>query len=198
MTITQNDVLQVAARIETQEGDDVVNVFQFKYASVPTITDTQGIDDVIEFLEALYTIYRVVIPILSVFRDLWVRNMTTLTNYGVFPWATLVNGGAAGNDLPPGVASMISFPTGKSRVTLRKYLGNNAVSQMTLEGRWIAAHLVITANVAALMVVPYVATNGTWAYGYTSPIIPGWIAPDTALILDVPSYQRRRRQGRGS
>ena len=198
MAVTQNDILEAGARLETQDGDDVINVFQFRYEGVPQLSDTQGINDVIEFLEAIYAIVRVVIPILSVFRDITVRNTTTSINHGVFPWATLVNGAAASNDLPPAVSSMISFPTGISRVTLRKYFGNVSTNQIAQPGTWSVTHQAQMVSAAAIMVVPFVATNGTWAYGHNSPKIPGWIAPAVALVTSIPAYQRRRRQGRGS
>ena len=198
MAVIQHDILEASARLETQDGDDVIGVYQMRYEGVPPLTDAAGINDVIEFLEAVYGIIQTILPILSVFRDITVRNKTLGVNYGAFAWPFLTVGAQPGNDQPPAVSSMVSFPTGVSRVTLRKYFGNMAVNQLAQPGTWLPTHQAVMSNVAAVLIVPFVATNGTWAYGYHSPVTTLWHAPSTAIITNIPAYQRRRRQGRGS
>ncbi len=198
MAVITDDILECAARLETQEGDDVIGAFQFRYLGIPALTDQQGIDDVIEFLEAVYGLLRVLIPILSVFRDITVRNQTQAINYGTFPWVTFANGLAGGDDLPPGVALLVSFSTGISHLNLRKYFGNIAEGGVSQPGRWLPTTVAPAVAAAAVMLVPFVATNGSWEYGYNSPVALDWVVPVSAIVTDVPSYQRRRRQGRGS
>lgn len=198
MTVSQGDILRAAARLETQDDDDIVNVYQFRLGSAAAMSDQQGVDDIIEFLEAVYIAIIAIIPVLTIFRDITVRNMTTATNYGVFPWDTLTVGQGAGNDYPPGVSLLASFPTGVSRVTTRKYWGNCATPNFTQEGLFTAAAVVDAGDAGAILLAEFLATVGDWVYGYDSPTFMGWIRPTAVALTDVPAYQRRRRQGRGS
>lgn len=198
MTVQSNDIMECSARLETSDGDDIVGAFQFRLESVGFLPDADAITAVIEFLEVIYTQIRLVIPILTVFRDITIRNQTQAINYGTFPWPTLANGVVGGNEVPPGVTILASFSTGISHVNLRKYFGNMPVALLDLPGLWNAASVGVVVGGVALMLVPFVATFGTWSYGYNSPKTLGWVVPNAAVVTDVPAYQRRRRQGRGS
>ena len=81
---------------------------------------------------------------------------------------------------------------------LRKFGLTFTEAQNETDGTLGAALLTAYAAMAALMLVPQVVTNGTYQYGYLSPVTLGFVIPTAATITTIPGYQRRRKQGRGS
>lgn len=198
MAVSQYDVLEVAARTEFNGVEDIVNVFQFEYQSVPGLTDEQGIEDVLEFIEAIYDIFIGAQTILQLYRDLRVTNKTQEIVYGTFTWPTLIDGEDIAKAQAPGTCVLSNFSTGVARVAPRKYWGVFCADNMDADGTWSSAVLATFATVNSLMLLPYVATNGTWQYGYESPKVGSFVAPVSAVVTDIPAYQRRRKQGKGS
>ena len=198
MAIVQGTTIEASARMEWNSNEDVVNVFQFHLESAVPLTDAQGIDDVIEFLEAIYTIITSSMTLIQLYRDIRIRNWDTGQVYGTFPWPTLTIGGSASTPLPSGVAAMINFSTGVARVTPRKYFGGFVEDALVGDATWTPALQGYLTSVAALMLVDFTAVNGVWSYGYQSPKTGVWEYPTGAVVTDVPAYQRRRRPGRGS
>ena len=200
MSVVQNDILECAARMEFDASEDVVNVFQFEYQSVAPLTDQQGVDDVIEFLEAIYTIVRIAMVVLTTFRDIAVTNTTQGLAYGAFPWPTLVAGAELQDPMVPGSAMLSNFATLTPGVQLRKYWGVLSEGHTGADALFTAAALAQLAPANALMLIPFVATNGTWQFGHFSsvPLPPAFITPTAAVVSAIPAYQRRRKQGRGS
>jgi len=197
LTIEQFDILEVSARTELNGVDDIVNVYQFRSEGVLTLTDEEGIDDVIEFLEVIYAIWNVIQSALNLYRDIRVRNVTQDIVYGVFPWPNLVAGLSNTNPLPGGNAMLINFSTGMPRVTPRKYFGAMTLDEIDATGSLTAATIVEGADIATLLLEEYIATNGLWRYGYFSPKTSAFQIPTAGVVEDVVAYPRRRKAGRG-
>ncbi len=197
MAVADSDVLQAAARLEYEGVEDVVGVYQFRKDDAGSIGDTPAIDDILEFLEDIYTFLAVVIPVLTLFRDITIRNLTQAVLMGTFSWPTLTAGSGSGSAVPPGVAGMASFPTAIPRVILRKYWLPYTTTNMESDGTLSSGALTAQTSAAALLLTTFAATNAEWDYGYLSPKTGTFVLPTSALITDIPAYQRRRKQGRG-
>lgn len=198
MTIQFRDVLEVSARSEFQGVEDIVNVYQFENQTSPSVPDEDGVDDLITFLETVYTIWRGFQTILVLFRDLRVRNVTQNVQLGVFPWPTLSAGASASNALPPGNAGLINFTTSVSRVTPRKYMGGITSASLESDGALESATVAGLVSISALLLAPIIEASSSWLYGYLSPKTASFEVPVSATITDISAYQRRRKQGRGS
>lgn len=198
MAVQPGDILEASPRLEFNSVDDQVNVFQFQNESVSPLTDTQGINDVIEVLEVLYTILVPLISILTVFRDIRVRNVTQSVVYGVFPWPTLTAGTQVQPAIPLACAGLLNFSTGIARVTPRKYFGSLTTTSIDSQGNLTAGTLALIASVGATLLTSMVATNASWNYGYFSPKTLGWQQAVSVVATNIPAYQRRRKPGRGA
>lgn len=198
MTIAADDVVEASARLEFDAIDDVVNVYQFRLASGGPLTDDEGVDDILEILEVLYTIILGAISTIELFRDIRLFNVTQQILLGLHAWPSLINGGAIADALPPGCAAVVNFSTIVPKVTLRKYFGVFTTGAMGEDGLFTGLTVASVAEAATYLLAPIAATNGLWVYGYISPKILGWVSPNGATNNNIPGYQRRRKQGRGS
>ena len=170
MAIT-NDVLQAAARLEYEGGEDCVNVYDFQYLDIGAQTAAVTAGDIVMIIEQLYTIALSIISITTTFRDIRIRNKTSGTLLGTYAFPTLTTGSAVGDVLPHGVSQMISFPTNVPRVTLRKYLDRGTESGLIPPGVWAAAALAVQTSYAAALVAPIVTSGRNYQFGYLSPKI---------------------------
>ena len=184
--------------MEFDATEDVVNVYQFRLASGGPMSDEEAVDDILEILEVIYTIIRAGLSILQLFEDVRIFNVTQSVLLGVHEWPTLTAGTAAGDPTPPGVAAVLNFSTIIPKVSLRKYFGVFTEGAVGTTGLWLAPDVANVADIGTELLAPLVATNGTWSYGYISPKILGWVSPNGATNNNIPGYQRRRKQGRGS
>lgn len=197
MAIQQGDVLEISPRMEFNGVEDVVNTYQFRYTDATPITDTQGINDLIGLMEAIYTLFLSTMTIIQFFRDIRVSNKTQSTVYGVFPWPTLTIGGDASDPVPPGVCVLSNFSTGVARVTPRKFWGVMCEDNIESDGTWHAGIVAIAAAASALMMNSAPSTTYNWDYGYLSSKTASFEVATGATGTDIPAYQRRRKQGRG-
>lgn len=198
MTIAPNDIMEASARLEFDGVEDVVGVFQFRHDGVAPISDTLGVDDILEFLEVVYGLLNSAITAITLYRDVRIRNVTQDTVLGTFSWPTLVAGGTATDATPPGVAALLSFSTQIPRVAPRKYFGVLSEGGVGNDGRWTAGVTALLAAAGIALLFQFTATNSDWQYGYLSPKTAAFEVPTGVVVTDIPAYQRRRRQGRGS
>lgn len=193
-----SDVIEASARAEHNGVDDVVNVWQFVLGTPGPLSDNETADDIISLLEGIYDQLTAAQTNLLVYRDVRITNVTQDRVLGVFPWATMTTGAAELAALPPGVAGILNFLTNIARVTLRKYFGGLTVGAMDADGTFTAAIVTALAAIAADLLDVFVETNGDWMYGTLSPKTLEFEFPNSSVANDIPAYQRRRKQGRGS
>lgn len=198
MAIEQDDILEVSARMEFNGVEDIVNVYQFQLTTPGPITDQQGVDDVLLIIEAIYTALVALQSTLTLYRDIRVTNKTQLAILGTFLWPSLTAGTAAVIAQAPGVCGLVSLATAVPRVNLRKYYGDMVTSTMELDGTFASFVTTALTTISGTLLTQRVQVNGTWRYGYLSPKSLAWELPLSAVVTDIPAYQRRRKQGRGS
>lgn len=198
MSVSQFDVVEASARCEFAGIDDIVNVFQFQKQDIGPTSDQFVIDDIIDILEAFYTILNASVTIWQFYRDIRFTNVTQNKVLGTHSWKTLATGVVGGDALAPGVAALINYGTGIARVTPRKYIGVFTEAANDQMGVWTSAVVGGLTAAAATLMGLIVETNGDYYYGYFSPKTINFEVVNSAVITNIPAYQRRRKQGRGS
>lgn len=198
MTTFIGDVIRASARMEFEGVDDVVNVYEFMLTSGPSLDDSQTATSILNVLETIYT------PLIGTqnnqyaYRDVRLENVTQSTLLGVFAWPTLTTGASITGNLPPGVSGLINLGTDVAKVILRKYLGGFIQSNLDTDGTFTSALVAVLVAVANILLSPITEGGNTWDYGYISSKTLLFERPVSATITDIPAYQRRRKQGRGS
>lgn len=198
MAVQTGDVIEAVAGMEFNQAEDVMNVFQFQYLGIPALDEADVLDDIVEILETVYTTVVAILAVITVFKDIRATNITQSVILGTTNWPTLVDGSAVGDTTPPGVAGLVNFATDVPRVAPRKYIGVMTESNVAATGLFaVAATNALSAFGAALLGV-LSPTTGTYRYGYLSPKTGVFESVVSAVVTNVPAYQRRRKQGRGS
>lgn len=198
MSNNQFDILEVAARMEMNGIDDVVNVFQFRLDTPGTINNLGVANDLIKILEDVYTILNVGISLLQLYRDLRITNLTQSTVLGTYAWATLTAGIAADDPTPNGVSGLVNYATGVPRVAPRKYYGVFTEVSVDSSGYWTPGWTSALAAAGAQLLGPQPSILGTYTYGYLSPKTLAFQPATSVIATNVPAYQRRRKPGRGA
>ena len=85
-----------------------------------------------------------------------------------------------------------------AKVNLKKYFGPITTAGNDSDGLLTTLVTDAITAAAALMLTLFTPTNGSWRYGYLSPKSLAFEVARGALVKVVASYQRRRKQGRGS
>lgn len=198
MATNQFDIFEVTARAEFNAAEDVTNVFQFQYLDAPSITEAVTVTDILNIIEQVYAILDAAMSVLLLFQDIRIANLTQVTLLGVHPWPTLTGGAEVNPPTAPGVALLTNFSTVVPRVGMRKFWGVFTDGNSDPDGTFSAALQGAGASAAALMLLPMTGPVGNYQFGYLSPKTAAFEVPVGSVTSEVPAYQRRRRQGRGS
>lgn len=198
MSTVQFDIIEAAARMEYDGVDDVINTYQFQLTSALTVSDAQTLIDLLVILEELYTLIVTSQTTFLSYRDIRFTNVTQDLLLGTVGWPTLTVGTGAVDAIPPGVASLANFNTNIPRVTLRKYFGGLDLDNLDQDGTFTAVFGLVMADIQAFLLEAQIQGNDVWRYGYLSPKTGTFVVPVGSSWTDIPAYQRRRKQGRGS
>lgn len=198
MSVLPNEVVRADVFMTFDGTDRMMNNFQFMKTSVGTATDSDVLDDILEVMETLYAIIDQVITILVAFDKIRVTNVTTGAVIGEIDFATILAGTQAGDSLAPGLCPVANFGTAVPKVVLRKFFPPPSEASNDTDGRFGSGGLADYALLLAALLLPRVATNDTWQYGYLSPKAAAFVTPTSASMQNVFGYQRRRKQGRGA
>jgi len=198
MTVDAGDILEVVARQSFGGTEDVVNVFQFELQTPTSLTNTEAQDAMSEIMDDFYNNFASIVSDEVDAVSIRISNLSKAEVYGLFSWPTYAGGTATADPTPPGVCALINFSTGISRVTPRKYIGVLTEGNVEGDGTF-SAGVVTNLTTAALQIIGTIApTYGTWLYGHTSPKTASFQPVISGVVSDIPAYQRRRKQGRGS
>ena len=198
MTVTNGDIFRVDVVGDYNATDDLVNVYQLQKIAGANISEALAVQDIRDFMDALYTIIKGLQGALAVWRRVRVQNVQTGILLGELAFAAAITGTEAGDSGVAQAAMVASFGTVVPKVTPRKYWGPVAESLTTQWGMMGATALSRGADAAAYLLANQVLTNGTWQYGYFSPKSSSWQEPVAALVSAAPGMRRSRRIGTGS
>lgn len=195
----QGDIIEVTARAEFDGIDDIVNVYEISNLTASGLTDSELVEDILDMIDDVYTIINGFLSIYYIYRDITIRNRTGGYLMGIYSWPTLVAGTAGGDALPPGVAGIINFSTTQPRRMLRKYIGGLSEASCESTGVFESLTQAQLALFGAFLLAPYSGTYGLYQYcTHNDLMFPETIFPVSTLVTNIPGYQRRRKQGRGS
>lgn len=198
MSVGQNEVVRVTLLADFGGVDDVQNVFQFSKASTGTITNSAALDELIEALEAIVEIIKLLANAYTIWRGIRVENLTAGTLVGERSFAAPIPGTVAGESNAAQITAPVSFKTDVPRVILRKDVGPVAEGILSNGGAINQDGQDALDDLITFLLANITTTNETWVYGYLSTKAGGFIAPLEGTYTSVPGTQRRRRVGRGS
>jgi len=199
MPVANDEIVQVTARVEFGGVDDMVNVFQFINASGLAVPDSEAITDLAAFMDSLYTTIALFQPTTVLYRDLRMVNLDTGDILGIVPWPGLSTGLHVGQPMAPGVAAVVNFYGDEPRRVMRKYIGGLVEDSSDADGVLNAITVTELGVFAAELLAPIVGTFSTWLYCYDNFLpLSNLMIPTSAVATNIPGYQRRRKQGRGS
>lgn len=199
LTFSQGGVYGVSLLGTWDDAVETRNVFQFQKTDPGTISEEFGLDDIEGILGALLAYITAVLHIVQVFRGFQVYRLEGDPAVAERTFGSPITGAIVSADpCAPGVAVLSYFNTGIPRRQLRKYFGGLAESAFDADGNINATVLAAHADLAGNLIIPWAQLNGTWQYGGYQTGVPGsFVAPESAVTTSNPSYQRRRRRGRG-
>lgn len=193
-----NDVLRVDVIGDFDGTDELINVYQVRQTNVAALSDAEVLEDLKDFFEALYTIFQAVFTILTVYRRVKVFNVTTNTLIGELAFDTVVQGTQTGDPGAPGICVVANFNTQVPRVILRKFIGPVAEANLDGNGRLSPTATNAVFNGGLTLLSDIIGTFGSYRYGYLSSKTLAFEQPTIVSVENIPGYQRRRKQGRGS
>jgi hypothetical protein len=196
MAINAGDVIRATAKLLSDTGDSIQNVFHFK-AGAYIAADNDGISDITAFLDALYDNIDTDLHLGMDFDSINLFNVDQDKSYGDIGWPSLTSCTGSGERYAPGVCLLVSLRTGYSRKLGRKYLGffgEGKLSSGIFAGSVVTNALAFAADLLGSF------TGGTSGESWL-PGIPtkegGFLGFTEGLVNTNPAYQRRRRIGSG-
>ncbi len=197
MAVADGAIIRVTSRLQSHSTDDLQNVFHLRHDTGSAQAEQDFMDDASVWLEAIFTCFITHVLNSIEFIDIGFYNVTGSAPWPSQDWPVLTWGGLDANDLPHGVAALVSMETATKNVGGRKYFGGFPVTDISDGGTWTSAFITLMACVLPKVVG---LQNGT-----TVDFTPGVWSKDAALFRpftgssfdSVPAYQRRRRPGHG-
>ena len=198
MSVAPGEVIEAAVIHDNTTSGEQINVMQFQLDGPGPLADATVLDDISFIIEALYGAYQAFINVRNVFREITVRNKTTLALIGSVDAGVYVGGTDANPAEPQGVAPYVFFKTAVPRVVPKKFLPS--ISQVRVDGDGLPhASLQIAVGIfGSGLLAPWVFGASTYQYGHLSAKTLGFEIPTIAVTPDAFGYQRRRKPGSGS
>lgn len=198
MPVGQNDILEISIMADFDGVEDLVNVghvYVFQGTNVP---NEDALDDIEFWVRAILDSLKLLMSGLVIWRKIVARRVQDGYLVGERILNPTVAGNSAVTPLPPGNAVLTLLRTGIAGVVGKKYGGVAVQSQLTADGKYNSG--VVAAQAAAWTTYASTVTGGnmTFTGGVYSRKTGLWHWVTSIETSAIPSYQRRRRQGRGS
>ena len=197
MTVNSNDISRVTAKMKFHGADAVQNVYHVQNISPTGVDDDDYRTHISKWLDAAYQCINGLLHNGITYDTISIYNITQDRPLPDVDWDTLTVGALAENDLPAGVAALITFDTDTKKITGKKYLAGWPISAVDNDGNFVSA-------VATVLLCMALKLYGTQTF-FTINSLPGTWRQSTlkftkfqsASIDLIPAYQRRRRPGTG-
>jgi hypothetical protein len=188
------DVVRVDLIGDTNSADQFITSWEYKIIAAPA-NNSELIADLLVLFAAIANVFKSLATALQAWRSIRVQNLTTGEVLGIYDFPAAVLGNVTGDPGARQISALLSFPTGFSRVVLRKYPCPLAEGRLTNVGRVDAAVMAdVITNLTPYTLADYVGTNGTYQYGYQSQHLGQWVVPIAVFSTVIPSSQGRRRE----
>lgn len=197
MAYADNDIIQLNARVTMADGQIAENVFHV--AVLATGTDVEVEDACVGYVErAMLTVEDIMSGAVDAL-DILLLNLSDNAPTKVLSWDTFAGGTvASSNQLPPGVAALVTGITAVAKVVGRKFLPGLAGEFWNGSG-WTTTAITALGQFAIAWIEDFTDV-GTGVS--LRPVVKraGVLAVQAfteALVRSEAAYQRRRRQGVG-
>lgn len=196
--IDNGDVLRIGCAWIYDSSYEITNVYHTLVTAGGAKDFVDIIDDVQEYVDALYTNMDTMIVNDQVVDRISIANVTQDLIFGSINYGVLAAGGSAGAPTAAGVAVLAWARTQKSRVQIRKYLGVCSTAQM-VDGAWGGPIQSAAYDDMLYHIDANVLTDGLTLMGvaWNRTLLTYTVATGVATAGE-PAYQRRRKRGRGS
>jgi len=192
-----NDVLEVTAKLSAGTNAAIQNVFHLVVKDFGGVPDENVPDDIGEYLEGIYDELDGGLWTGVSFVEYTIKNLTTDTDLGTYPWPTLTGGGSGDANLPYGVAGLVKAKTTNGKHQGRKFFG--LFTEASNDGG--KPNAAVKVLLAAAGAAAYSSFTSIGANDYQ----PGVLERDVLGVREVVSvvvglewaYQRRRKPGVG-
>lgn len=195
MTVFANDVIRITHNMNLIGSGVISNVYHFKNMSGLTLSSNEVLADVEDWLTGLVSELDDFMVAPLYFVDYKVYNVTkdTPVGSGASPG---VNGTVSTDELPSGVAALITLDTGVKKTIGKKFYGGCAEAQ-TLDGNWTAAMMLILESLMDYLYDTQTLNTHEWLPGSWNNILNTFAPFISAIVRSIPAYQRRRKAGVG-
>jgi len=196
MTVQIGDIMVATARGQNNAFGAVQNVFQVRNTG-SAVAEADALDDVIAFLEAIYTALGAILSTVHVINDIRVTNRTQNSDVGIGVFADTTPGSDSGTRHPPQMSYVLTLKTANLSVRGRKFFGPATIADADSNGLVGGTALLALADAGDLMTQPYVGANTTLEPGVqgSSPVL--WRPFTTYAVSLRMGVQRRRKYGVG-
>lgn len=198
VTFNNGAIFEVKTLGRWNDESDAQNVFQYKLISGGGIDFDTVVDDFKTVTKDFLDLLKVVCTTLMVWDNYAVATLDGNCVSGAIAYDATIDGDVTGDPVPPGVAALTSFPTGFSRVVLRKYWPGMAESNVGSDGRLTTTARTAVNTAVAELVADKTVSGRTYQYGYFSPKLDDWVNANAYTTQKNLAYQRRRRPGTGT
>ena len=195
MAVASGDIVRVDVRATFDGTQRIQNTFHLRNDGAST-AEADVITDMVETLEALYTLLSAVLHVLMVVNDIRIVNVTQSSDVGTGLFVDTTPGTITGNVAPQNAFSL-NLTTARLNSLGRKFFGPITSTQFTQNGVINAAPLVALANVGSDMIALQVQTNSNWRYGIIASFDGVFLPFDSFSVTPTVTTQRRRRIGVG-
>lgn len=196
--IDNGDVLRIGCAWVYDDAYEVTNVWHALAGSGANKAFVDIIDDVQEYVDALYTEMDTYLHEDMVVDRISVANVTQDLVFGSINYGVLAAGNMTLDPVAAGVALLAWARTLKSRVQIRKYYGVCGETSLT-DGVWVSSIRTAAYTDMEYHIATNVMTDGLALTGvaWNRATLTYTLATGVATSAE-PVYQRRRRRGRGS
>lgn len=194
------DVIRVSSKLTTATGEDIVNVFHFRYVGDPLPEGSCQI--IIAFaIDGMFTNIQPEIPSDVAFTNIDMANVTQGLVYGPVPWPVLTTGGGTGDTMPEQCCALVLGSTNQPHTIGRKFLGP-FIEAANADGTWYGTLLGMLSDFADDYADDIVAGVGS----YLVPVLVSYLLGAPVRVTDILGTstsnqiytQRRRRRGVGA
>jgi len=200
MTIQDGEVLRAAARLRSASGEDIVNVYHWKWTGDP-VDLSLVVPSVSQALDGRYDEIQPGIPSDVTFVDISYSNATTGEVYPAQSWPTQTSGGGTGDTMPEQCCGLIVGRTNAPHTMGRKFIGP-FIEADNADGAWASG--LVTAF--GLFLSNYLSDIAVSTLGNMTPVVVTYVGNAITRIKSILSgftsnaiyTQRRRRRGVGA
>lgn len=198
MAVAATNIIRCACRMNYGGLAEIVNVLHFRVVTAVDTAEQDVADDLRVIISDNYANFAAFMPSALDTVSIDMYNVSQDYPMGQSQWGPSFTGGSAsGDQLAPGNSLMVIWTTLVKRVQGKTYLGPFSEASTT-GGNWNSAVLADINSFAGTMLSVQNGVNNTYRFGVWSRVQGQFFIPSGYRIPVVVSYQRRRREGRGS